>query len=113
MISDINKDFIQLRDVSKLSHHQTSPHSATPHLGSTLEYVKMVFSYLKTAYGIYPGTSEISIKIYEDEIGGGPGALSEEAPEIEDRILTPREEALKSAVLLKQVYHLFRKGSQS
>ena len=44
------------------------------------------------------------IKIYEDDSGL-------EIPELEERLLTLREEALKNAVNLKDIYNLFRKGN--
>jgi hypothetical protein len=59
----------------------------------------MLFSYLKIGFNI--GMADV--QIYEDDSGI-------EIPELEDRVLTLREEALKYATSLKEVYNLFRRG---
>ena len=64
------------------------------------EYLQMVFSYMQVLYGI--GHAETTI--YEDDSGI-------EMEEMEDRTLTLREEALKNAPLMKEIYHLLRRGS--
>lgn len=60
----------------------------------------MVFSYLKFGFNI--GAHDI--QVYEDD-----GGLDIE--EVEDRIHTLREEALRLAPLLREIYALFRKGA--
>ena len=60
----------------------------------------MIFSYLRIAFDIPPN----NILIYEDD-------SSLEINEIEDRILTLREEALKNAIGLKDIHNLFRRGT--
>lgn len=62
----------------------------------------MIFSYLKVGYNI----GEHEIQVYE-------GDASIEMTEIEERIKTLREEILKSASQLSEIFALFRKGMQT
>ena len=62
----------------------------------------MVFSYLKVAFNI-PLTN---IHIYEDDSGI-------DLADMEDRILTLREETLKLAPSLKEVASVFKKGNSN
>ena len=60
----------------------------------------MVFSYLKIGFNI----KNSEIQIYEDD-------STIEVEEFEDKIHTLREEALRLAPNLKEIYSLFKKGS--
>lgn len=62
----------------------------------------MVFSYLKIANKI----DQKAINIYEDDSGI-------EIEEMEDRVLTLREVALKTAIHLKDIHSLFKRGISS
>ena len=60
----------------------------------------MVFSYLKVAFNV----PQSCIRIYEDDAGI-------DLAEMEDRIMTLREEMLKLAPGLKEVANIFKRGS--
>ena len=60
----------------------------------------MVFSYLEVAFDI----SKDDIQLFEEDSGF-------EIEEMEDRVFNLRDEAIKKATLLKEIYSLFRKGS--
>lgn len=60
----------------------------------------MIFSYLKIGFNI----NIHDVQIYEDDSGLDIG-------EVEEKIHTLREEALRVAPMLKDIYALFRKGA--
>lgn len=62
----------------------------------------MIFSYLKVAFNI----DIDKIHIYEDD------SSSIDIEEMEERVMNLRDEALMKAVMLKDIYGLFRKGNK-
>lgn len=64
--------------------------------------MQMIFSYLKVAFNI----DIDKIHIYEDD------SSSIDIEEMEERVLNLRDEALMKAVILKDIYGLFRKGNK-
>lgn len=62
----------------------------------------MIFSYLKIGFNINVN----DVQIYEDDSGI-------EIPEVEEKVHSLREEALRLAPLLQEIYGLFRKGAAS
>ena len=64
--------------------------------------MQMIFSYLKVAFNI----DIDKIHIYEDD------SSSIDIEEMEERVMNLRDEALLKAVMLKDIYGLFRKGNK-
>ena len=64
--------------------------------------MQMIFSYLKVAFNI----DIDKIHIYEDD------SSSIDIEEMEERVMNLRDEALMKAVMLKDIYGLFRKGNK-
>jgi len=64
--------------------------------------MEMIFSYLKVAFNI----DIDKIHIYEDD------SSSIDIEEMEERVMNLRDEALMKAVMLKDIYGLFRKGNK-
>ena len=62
----------------------------------------MIFSYLKVAFNI----DIEKIHIYEDD------SSSIDIEEMEERVMNLRDEALMKAVMLRDIYGLFRKGNK-
>ena len=59
----------------------------------------MIFSFLKIGFNI----NQSNITIYEDD-------TNIELEEIEDKLFTLREEAIRLAPLIKDIYALYKKG---
>ena len=64
--------------------------------------MQMIFSYLKVAFNI----DIDKIHIYEDD------SSSIDIEEMEERVMNLRDEALMKAVMLRDIYGLFRKGNK-